>query len=364
MMNLLGGRPVHQALVVAAPNDAITSSALALCETLGEYGSSEIFALHVHPDLAGEVHLCQDYPFFKANDPHSVTIVHVSMGDDDFLPFLAEVPGRFVLYYHNITPSEYFASWDPETARLLRVGRRYIGDLRDRVVYAIADSCYNASDLREGGYTDVRVGGLALNVERLRAVRPAPIPDVGEGPVVLSVGQLYPHKRTDLLLAAFHRLVTDLRPDARLVIAGASRLPQFERAVTRYADRLGLASCLTVTGEISEAELVAWYRRADLFVTVSEHEGFCVPLVEAMSFDVPILGRNCAAVPETIGDAGIVVPSDVGPTGLAHVMSAMLDDLDALESLRDLGKVRRREFGREACRRRLIDALTREPECS
>ncbi len=357
-MNVLSGIPVHQAAVVAAPNDAVTGSALALRELLQEHGPSEVFALHVHPDLAGEVHLYRDYPYFKPIEPDPVTIVHISMGDDAFLPFLAEIPGRFILYYHNITPSEYFVSWDAGTARMLKLGRRYLTDLQDRVLYAIAASDYSASELQKAGYDDVRVGGLPLDTELRTAVRPASIPDVGDGPLILSVGQLYPHKRPDLLLAAFHRLVSGDRPDARLVIAGAARMPAFERALNRYVNRLGLASCVTITGEIPEEELIAWFRKANLFVTVSEHEGFCVPLVEAMFFEVPILGREFAAVPETMGEAGILVPPNTGPTALARVMAAMLDNPDALESLRGRGRIRSKEFTREACRRRLEETLT------
>jgi glycosyltransferase involved in cell wall biosynthesis len=362
-VNLLGSGPVHQAVVVVAPNDAVTDSVLALRSLLRQRGPSEVFALHVHPELAGEVHLYSDYPYFKPADPDPLTIVHVSMGDDAFLPFLAQIPGRFVLYYHNITPSGYFTSWDPATARVLEVARRYIGDLRDRVVYAIATSEYCASELRKAAYTDVRIGGLPLDVERLTTIRPAVIPEVGDGPVVLSVGQLYPHKRPDLLLAAFHRLVTCFRPDARLVIAGAARLPAFESAVRGFVNRLGLGPCVLMTGEIPAAELVAWLRRADLFVTVSEHEGFCVPVVEAMFFDVPILGRDCAAIPETMGDAGILLPFGAGPTALARVMSAMLENPDALENLRDRGRIRRRNFTREASRKRLVEALSGASGC-
>jgi glycosyltransferase involved in cell wall biosynthesis len=362
-VNLLNGSPVHQVAVVAAPNDAVTGSTLVLREILRKHGPSEVFTIHVHPDLAGEVHPYRDYPYFKPAEPDPVTIVHISMGDDAFLPFLAEIPGRFIVYYHNITPSEYFVSWDAGTARMLKLGRSYVTDLQDRVLYAIAASEYSASELRDAGYDDVRVGGLPLDMERLIAIRPAPIPDLGGGPVILSVGQLYPHKRPDLLLAAFHRLVSGYRPDARLVIAGAARMPAFERALTRYVDRLGLASCVTITGEIPEAELMAWFRRADLFVTLSEHEGFCVPLVEAMFLDVPILGRDWAAVPETMGEAGILLPPNTGPTALARVVAAMLENPDALESLRSRGRIRREAFTREACRRRLEESLTGPKTC-
>jgi glycosyltransferase involved in cell wall biosynthesis len=122
-------------------------------------------------------------------------------------------------------------------------------------------------------------------------------------------------------------------------------------------DRLGLASKVTVTGHISEEELVAWYRRADLFVVASEHEGFCVPLIEAMQFDIPIVARANGAVPETLGDAGVLVPGDTGPSTLAAVIAAVLDDDLARDALRARGRARRSAFTAEACRRRFLETL-------
>jgi L-malate glycosyltransferase len=356
-VSTLGTGPVHQAVVIAAPNDAITGSVMALRDLLRESRWSEVFALHVHPDLLGDVHLHTEYSSIAAHGSDAVTIVHLSMGDDGFLPFLAEIPGRFIISYHNVTPASYFAPWDPPTARLLELGRRYLTDLRERAAVAIADSDYNASELRRAGYRDVRVGGLALEVERLSTLPAASFFDPHRGPLILSVGQLYPHKRPDILLAAFHRLVNELRPDARLVIAGAARLQSFAQAVDSYVDRLGLSSRVTITREIPDLELAAWFRAADLFVTMSEHEGFCVPLVEAMFFDVPVLGRACGAVPETVGGAGVIVPEAAGPSSIARVMAAMLEDPGATACLRDRGRIRREDFTRDSCRRRLREAL-------
>jgi glycosyltransferase involved in cell wall biosynthesis len=114
---------------------------------------------------------------------------------------------------------------------------------------------------------------------------------------------------------------------------------------------------VTVTGHISEEELVAWYRRADLFVVASEHEGFCVPLIEAMQFDIPIVARANGAVPETLGDAGVLVPGDTGPSTLAAVIAAVLDDDLARDALRARGRARRSAFTAEACRRRFLETL-------
>jgi glycosyltransferase involved in cell wall biosynthesis len=356
-MSWLDGRSIHQVVVTAAPGDAITNSVMEIRSLLRTYGKSEVFACNIHNALHGDVLSISDYDRHAPAEQQPLTLVHVSMGDDHLLPFVSRLAGALIVSYHNITPSSYFAPWDPPTARLLDLGRHSLEPLRNRTVLALADSSFNAADLREAGYPLVRVGGLILGVERLSELEPARLSAPVDGPIILSVGQLYPHKRPDLILAAFHELVTRHRPDASLVLAGSVRLPAYAEAISHYVDRLGLASKVTVTGHLSDEELVAWYRRTDLFVVASEHEGFCVPLIEAMQFDIPIVARANGAVPETLGDAGVLVPGDTGPSTLAAVMAAVLDDDLARDALRERGRARRSAFTAEACRRRFLEAL-------
>jgi len=353
----LEGRSIHQVMVTAAPGDAVTNSVMEIRSLLRTYGSSEVFACNVHNELEGDVFSIADYDRHAPAEEQPLTLIHLSMGDDRLLPFVSRLPGALIVSYHNMTPSGYFAPWDLPTARLLDLGRSSLGQLRDRTVLALADSSFNAADLHDAGYSRVHVAGLILGAERLLTLEPTKLKAPVDGPLILSVGQLYPHKRPDLLLAAFHELVAHHRPDASLVLAGSSRLPAYAQAVSRYVDRLGLTSKVTVTGHISEEELVAWYRRADLFVVASAHEGFCVPLIEAMQFDIPIVARANGAIPETLGGAGVLVPGDTGPSTLAAVMAEVLDDDLAQEALRALGRVRRIAFSAEACRRRFLEAL-------
>ena len=355
-MSWLNGRSIHQVVVTAAPGDAITNSVMEIRSLLRRYGRSEVFSCNVHDELRGDVLSIADYDRHAPDEKDPLTLVHLSMGDDQLLPFVSRAAGALIVSYHNITPSEYFAPWDTSTAYLLELGRQSVEQLRDRTVLALADSSFNAADLRAAGYANVRVGGLILEAERLLAVDPTNLNSPFDGPVVLSVGQLYPHKRADLIVAAFHELTRD-RPSARLVLAGSSRLPAYARAVSRYVDRLGLVSQVTVTGHISDEELASWYRHADLFVVASAHEGFCVPLIEAMQFDIPIVARANGAIPETLGDAGVLVPGNAGPRTLAAVMGAVLDDDLAREALRARGRVRRNAFTAEAGRRRFLEAL-------
>lgn len=349
--------------MVAAPGDAITSSVVATREVLRQHCDSEIFACHVHPQVADEVHLIDDYFTFPGAQD-AVLIVHISIGDDLLIPAMELIPGEVILCYHNVTPAHYFAPWDSRMTRLLGLGRSWLTTLKPRVLVAFADSEFNAEDLRAIGYRDVRVGGLILDMEELAHVPPRrPFRDL-EGPVVLSVGQIYPHKRPDLLVAAFHHLAGGLLPTANLVLAGPARLPRYASAIRRYIDRLALGSHVTLTGEISREELAGWYRTADIFVTASEHEGFCVPLVEAMALEVPILARGNAAIPGTIGDAGVVLPGDAGPSVLAEAMAEMLRTPSALHELRRLGSARREAFSLERCRRAFVDVIVEELLCA
>lgn len=350
-------QPIHQVVVTAAPGDAVTNSALEIQALLRGWGDSEVFACNVHEDLAGQVHTLPEYRRHAPRDARCRTLVHVSMGDERFLPFVLGLRGELILNYHNITPASYFAPWDPPTAERLKAGRLYLDALRERTVAALANSAFSAADLDSAGYHKVRVGGLILGTERLTAIEPAELDATTEGPIILSVGQLYPHKRPDLLIAAFHELLTRYRPEAHLVLAGSARLPAYANAVRWYVDRLGLRGRVTVTGHLSNEAIVAWYRRADVFVMASEHEGFCVPLVEAMQFDLPIVARANGAVAEVLEGAGALLPGDAGPSALAEVLAALLEDPAAQGALRDRGRRRRAAFSAEACRSRFLDAL-------
>jgi glycosyltransferase involved in cell wall biosynthesis len=174
---------------------------------------------------------------------------------------------------------------------------------------------------------------------------------------VLAVAQCYPHKRLELLVAAGHLLTTRHRPDARLVVAGAARLANYAETVRGYARCLGAAG-VCLTGEQTVEELAAWYRSADLFTVVSEHEGFCVPLVEAMEFGLPIVARANTAIPETLGPGGVLLPADAGPSLLAAAWAELLSDEAARAEIRAKQAAHLGHFDADVLSAALIDALS------
>lgn len=344
---------IHQVLVSATPADAITDSALRTRALLRRVGPSEIYALHVHPEMAGDVRRLRHYPTVaeRVGGGRNLLIFHASIGQPEVLSFLAHHGDRLVVQYHNITPARYFEQLDPGFATLLDAGRSELRFLRDKVDLALADSAYNAAELVDMGFPDVRVSPLLLDlsgrtgtpVDEGMASALHQVLGGGDGPTLLYVGQLLPHKRPDLLLHAFHVLVTHLVPDARLVLAGIGRLPRYRASLERTIHELGLYRA-TMTGHVTPGQLAACWRMADLFVTASEHEGFCIPLVEAMAHQVPILARRCAAIPDTVGHAGLLVDADAGPEVLAEAMAELVTNAPLRAELNRRAEARLRTF--------------------
>lgn len=352
---------IHQLLVSASAGDAITNAAFELRELLRRVGPSEIYACYHDDRLTGEVHLLSHYARRTGRPGANVLVFHASIGEPRVLSFLMERPERVVLMYHNISPAEGFVAYDPAFAGLLEAGRRDLATLRDRVALALAVSPYNARELQALGYRDVRVTPLISDVRGLVAVEPDPesthhLQTQMMGPVVLFVGQLLPHKRSDLLVKAYHVLVNYLVPAAHLVLVGPARLPQYRNAVQQFVKELRLPGAW-LTGPVSLEQLVAFYRRADVFVTASEHEGFCLPVIEAMAFGVPVIARARAALPETMEDAGVLVPGDADPLLLAEAMATLIEDRDLRARVVEAGHRRVEDFDADRGRAAVLEQL-------
>jgi len=354
---------IHQVLVSASPGDAITNAAFEIRDLLRRAGPSEIFAHHIHPGIADEVVKLDLYGQQRdgGRPSEDMLLYHASIGDPEVHGFVTQRPERLVLVYHNISPASAFVDYDPGFAGLLEAGRRDLANLRDRTTLALADSAFNARELTELGYREVRVSPLIVDPEALRSV------DLDEGtshhlstkvdgPVLLFVGQILPHKRPELLVQAFHILVTYLVPEANLVLVGSPRLPRFRQALQDQIAELGLHRAW-ITGAVPPETLRSFYERADVFVTASDHEGFCVPLLEAMSFDLPIVARATSAIPETLAGAGLTVDADDSPIVLAEAMAEVITDAEVRAELVRRGRERLDDFQPDTAREAILSHL-------
>jgi glycosyltransferase involved in cell wall biosynthesis len=220
--------------------------------------------------------------------------------------------------------------------------------IRPRVARVITDSQFNARELEAIGYEDVRVIPPVVDPSRLVRIPPnaaitkeldQSFPD----PVVLFVGQLLPHKRPDLLVEAMHVAATYFGLRATLLLVGQNRFARYSDAIKGQLRELNLPQ-VHVVGHVDDAQLAAIFRRAAAFVTVSEHEGFCVPLLEAMAFDVPVIARACAAIPETVGDGGLLLPRWAGAELIAEAIVRVVEDTTLQSDLVARGRRRLAEL--------------------
>jgi L-malate glycosyltransferase len=348
---------LHQVLISASPGDAITNLALGTRRLLRRVGPSDIYACHIAPALLDEVLPLRSY---RPRHSRNLLIFHASIGQSEVHEFLMSRSEPLVLVYHNVTPGTYFEPYDIEFADLLELGRREVERLHPRVVCAIADSQYNARELEEMGYSHVRVVPPVVNLRRLSTIQPRTSTmshlATFDGPILLSVGQLMPHKRPDFLVQMMHIAKTYLRMDGHLMLVGHQRLERYSRAIREQVQELNLAT-VHVVGAVDEADLAAMFRSADAVVTASEHEGFCLPLLEAMSIDKPIVARAYAAIPETVGDAAFLIPPEHGPVLFAEAVVEALANDPVRQELVAAGRRRLQEFERRPPDVSVVEAL-------
>ena len=304
---------VNQWVPAAHKGDAIGDSARKVRDLLREAGhQSDLFALTIDEDLRGEVRPFSD----AAAREGDVTIFHFAVPSPMTEAFAALRRGR-VLQYHNITPAAFFAPYDAGLFRLAALGRRELQTLAGRVDLALGDSEFNRRELEALGFAPTGVLPIAVNTARITggSRRPALENILSDGLInILFVGRIVPNKRIEdhIRLAEVYKRYVDSY--YRFIFVGRyDGVPRYYAQLrSLIAEYRMLPDRFWFTGPVPDDDLAAFYRWADVYVSLSEHEGFCVPLVEAMAADVPVLAYAAGAVPETLGGAGVLFsPKDL-----------------------------------------------------
>jgi glycosyltransferase involved in cell wall biosynthesis len=267
--------------------------------------TADVYALELDEDLEGDGRRFSD---FRPGGPDDVVLLHYAL-PSPLTAALRAHRGRRILLHHNITPPAFFAGWDDEMVRICDLGRRELASLRGAVDLALADSEWNRRELQDAGFPRTGVLPIYLDFDRYREA-PNPVLErtLGDGRTnLLFVGRLAPNKRQDDLirLAAYWKRF--LSPDIRLVLVGKPpRRPSYFNALQSLMYEEGFTPAeVLFLGHVDHDDLLACYRSARVFVSMSEHEGFGVPLVEAMLLRVPILAYRSTAVADTLGEAGV-----------------------------------------------------------
>jgi glycosyltransferase involved in cell wall biosynthesis len=316
---------IHQVLATLGYGDAIGHEALGIRKALRRAGfQSEIFVETADPRLE---HLTLDYrDLLETSDPGNILIHHFSIGSKASRIAFA-LPDRMVLVYHNITPPHYFAGIHKELAKLCYRGRRELRAYVQRCDLALGDSEFNRQELEALGFPETAVLPVVPGFDHLEVMpNPFVARDFDDDRTnVLFVGRVIPSKKIEDLIRFFHAYQSAFNPRARLVIVGAhSGFERYLAMLHHLRAELG-ASDAHLVGQVSDEELTAYYDVADLFLCASEHEGFCVPLVEAFYKHVPVLAYAATAVPSTMDGAGVLYQSKQ-PEDVAILMDAILSD--------------------------------------
>jgi glycosyltransferase involved in cell wall biosynthesis len=317
----------RQLLIGASQGDAITQMALQIQPSLARIGPSEVYARFVDPSASDAVTGINELPPGEEND---VLLYHASYGDPEVTQVLRRRPERLVLLYHNITPSKYFIDDDPVFAAGLEWGRHELSLLREQTSINVADSEFNAAELRSCGFAEVHVIPAGLQPARLvtKVSCTATTNELSHRvpvPFVLSVGQLLPHKRHDVVIQAVHLLQWCHGLDVGLVLVGPSRSAAYERALRELVRRLNVSN-VWFAGRRSDQQLATIFRAAAVYAGASEHEGLGIPPLEAMAFGVPVIVRDAGATADTVRGGALVLPDDSGPMMFAEAIRAVLGD--------------------------------------
>jgi glycosyltransferase involved in cell wall biosynthesis len=292
-------RAIHQLLPFFSRGDAIGNLALATRAVLRAWDfQSEIFAELCEPGLARE---CRPLEAYRSR-PDNLLILHYSVGGQSNR-FVLNVPERVVVWYHNITPPRFFFAVNGDLARRLQDARRDLALLANKAI-AIADSSFNQAELTHAGFRVLGVVPPILAFEHLRASGAMRVSRTASN--WLSVGRIAPNKCVHDIIKAFYFYHTQFQPDSRLWLVGSDEgMAEYTRALTRLVARLKLDDAVVFAGRVDSVG--EYFRIADIYVSMSEHEGFCVPLVEAMHCDIPILAYASTGVPDTLGRAGVLI---------------------------------------------------------
>ncbi|MBF0273997.1 MAG: glycosyltransferase family 4 protein [Nitrospinae bacterium] len=345
-------REINQLVPNYVYGDAISNQAAEIQRYLVNSGYiSNIYTCY--PDKKRENHIAIN----KNNLPHGKPLLyHYSMGSPAN-KYALEHQGAKCFFYHNITPPSFIAPFDHELASRLQKGLDELGSFAAHFPVSAGDSAYNAEELRKNGFIEPEVLPIIINKPE-KKIDDELFEQLHDGRInILFVGRIAPHKKQEDLIHFFSHYL-NFESNARLIVVGKpeSGNPYF-LSLKKIIDQLKLNEKIFFTGAVSTEQLNSLYLSASLFVSMSEHEGFCAPLIEAMWRDIPVLAYKAAAVPETLGKAGVIFNDKSNLNELAALAHLIINDKELHNKIIDAQKRRRNDFLPEVVLKKLDDII-------
>jgi len=350
---------IHQFVPMLHRGDAVGRHTLRLRDLMVARGiDSRIYVELIDPETAGETASASTYP--DEVQPGDVLVYQLATASD-LAPWLAARTETLVVNYHNITPPDLFAPWDN---RLARHQLRALGELHllsARTALGIAVSAFNRRDLDAAGYGATAVVPPAAVLAHHDPVRASGRPSSGvgssrRGTRWLSVGRMAPNKALEDVVMALLVARSRHDPDTTLTIVGKPVIASYTAALHRIVCEAGLERAVRFLGHVTDADLAAAYAEADVLVVASAHEGFGVPLIEAMSIGLPIVISAAGALPEVVGPAGVVTATG-DPWALADTVAGLLADAGRCRDLVAAGRAQLETLDLPSAGDRMIDLV-------
>ncbi len=338
---------VHQILSGAGPYDAVTTQALMFRDLFKAWGwGGRDVAAEIDPRIGDRIAPLRSL----AARGGDVLLVHYSAYAPKLRAVL-DLPQRKLLISHNITPARWFWDHDPQAAVVCALGRKQLPQFAAAADVAAGVSLYNAHEFGSQTVIPILFDPAALGAPREAADREPPAP-----PTILFVGRLAPHKRQDAVIRAFELYRRRHAPEARLVLVGAPINWAYDAAMRELAQELSPGN-VTIESGLTREQLAARWRSAYAFLCLSEHEGFCIPLLEAFHFGVPVIARAIGGVPEVAGDAALLLDDGDDESVAAELLALVVGDGELRATLRERGAARVAAYAPERTAQTLRAAL-------
>jgi L-malate glycosyltransferase len=350
---------VHQFLPTFEPG-AIGQDALMVQAALREAGyESEIFAEYIRPPFEGRAHVHTDYGRRIAAGNDDALMYHMALGSN-VADWLKDRKETLILRHHNITPVEYYSPWPDANTYGMAWGRHQLRELAGRVSIGCGVSEFNRRELEALHYKRTEVTPLLLDFRQFDHEVDEQVDErlhnEASGINWIFVGWIAPHKCQHDIIRAFalYRRLYD--QNARLYLIGRVGLESYWIACQKLIAKLGLTDAVVAPGRVTDGELGAYYRNADVFVSLSEHEGVGIPLLEGMHHQLPIVAYAAAAIPETVGDAGVLLPRK-RPAHVAAAVHRVTADLVLRKQLTERASRRLALFDHDNAKHKLLATL-------
>ena len=314
---------IHQFAATLTFGDAISDEMIEIQRALREYGyRSDIFIKYFDPRVAGYIRDFREYEKISSKD--NIVIFHFSIGSPVSKLFY-RIPDKKIMIYHNITPHQYFIDYHRILTKECFKGRLELQRFTDKVDLALGDSEFNRRELEESGYRKTGVLPLLLDLAKFDKKGDPVISRIFDNgkKTLLFVGRVIPNKKFEDVIKTFYYYKKYFNPRSQLILAGDYRsMERYYFGLMNLASKLNIKD-VYITGRLEFSELLAYYNLADIYLSMSEHEGFGVPLVEAFYKRIPVIAFAAGAVEETLNGGGIIIRHKE-----YHKIAALIDRID------------------------------------